>query len=547
MANLSDLQTALVNADKAGDAPAARALAAEIQKMQGAQPPEKMPGDFGGRFKKALGIGKQVLEGSPLGIPSGIGEAVAQGATGSVAGPASGIAGIGSAATGLGDPASVVRGTQEALTYQPKTTVGKAVSDMGNFIPGKIEEAGEAVGNKTAEKTGSPALGAAAKTGAEMLPALLMRGVPKAAGAAAEARTTSLAQEAVANSVRNDSIINARRSGFSIPPSEYGGTIGKTLQSVSGKAKVEREFSHKNVDNATARAKIELDIPDESPLDVRTLEHIRDEAGRAYESLAKTGVMKADDPYINQVINAGKKLNQIAEDFPQAVSPEIDRLKGAYLEPEFTARGAIDATRQLRKDASQNLKNYDPEKNALGLVQREIADALEERMLRHAESIGQADLVQKFVEARRKIAKTYSVEDALNHTTGKISPSRLARQLDAGRPISGELKIIAESAKAFPRVFQDVEKFGKEGPFSPIDYFVGAAGALQNPALAGAVVARPAIRAALGSKPYQKAFAKPKTHEPGLATDIGNIMGQDPSAPSALGVGSAAMQSNQQQ
>jgi len=311
-------------------------------------------------------------------------------------------------------------------------------------------------------------------------------------------------------------VTEAHQVGYTLPPSETGHTLGATLESVAGKAKMEREVSAKNAEVTDRLVKTALGLhPDHPPLSPEVLDAIRTEASKPYDMLANTGEVKADEEFMNDVAGAGADFSKIDRAFPQepGVAPkegsgvdasQIEQLKGKYFQPRFTAQEAIDAMRQLRKDASANLKIYDPNRNALGMVQRQISDAFEARLERQAEALGQKGLVDQLRKARIRIAQTYAVEDAMNKSTGNVSALALGRLFQNGAPLTGELQTIARAALAFPKSMKDVDKLGKEGAFSVLDFLVAAGAYYHNPSLAVAIVARPGIRKALQTKVAQR-------------------------------------------
>lgn len=98
--------------------------------------------------------------------------------SGALATPVAGLAGLGAAAgrgLGLTDAmyGDVIRRVQEAGTYQPRTTAGQVATDIVSYPLQKLAQGANWVGEKVAERSGSPALGAAANTGIQSLPALL--------------------------------------------------------------------------------------------------------------------------------------------------------------------------------------------------------------------------------------------------------------------------------------------------------------------------------------------------------------------------------------
>lgn len=135
--------------------------------------------------------------------PVGNVETAANLATGAIATPIAGLAGLGAAALkelGLSDkePADVVRGVQSALTYEPRTPAGKAETKGVNYPFQKLGEFADWAGSHIATSTGSPAVGALVNTAIQALPAALMRGKGAAAedAAAGETAQTTVTPEA---------------------------------------------------------------------------------------------------------------------------------------------------------------------------------------------------------------------------------------------------------------------------------------------------------------------------------------------------------------
>lgn len=102
-------------------------------------------------------------------VSSAVGETVAQAASGAVAAPVAGVAGIGAGATGAAGltqtpAADVVQNVQSALTYEPKTPGGQALSQFVNTPFTGLAKGADVAGEATSRATGSPALGAAVNT-----------------------------------------------------------------------------------------------------------------------------------------------------------------------------------------------------------------------------------------------------------------------------------------------------------------------------------------------------------------------------------------------
>lgn len=143
--------------------------------------------------------------------------------TGSIAAPVAGLVGLGATATramGLtsAEPGDVTERVASAMTYQPRTIEGKEATGVATYPFRKLGEFGDYAGKGVTDLTGSPALGAAANTAIQFLPALLTRGAgrlgrtteaapriePTIGGAAAEAPEVIRAKDYVARSTSLD-------------------------------------------------------------------------------------------------------------------------------------------------------------------------------------------------------------------------------------------------------------------------------------------------------------------------------------------------------
>lgn len=107
--------------------------------------------------------------------------------TGMLATPVAGLAGIGQGIKNLFSPgmsaADRVNQVQNALTYEPRSAVGRQALKGATYPFAKLAEGADYVGEGVNKATGSPALATAANTGIQLLPSLLLRGRAPAAKA----------------------------------------------------------------------------------------------------------------------------------------------------------------------------------------------------------------------------------------------------------------------------------------------------------------------------------------------------------------------------
>jgi hypothetical protein len=422
--------------------------------------------------------------------------------SGLVASPLSGLAGLGTMAgraMGLtnADPADVVRDTQSALTYQPQTQGGKDLTSAVTYLPGKYAQGADWAGGKVTDLTGSPALGTAANTLIQGAPLLLGAKLP---GASTAARAASVAPE----------VADATAAGFKLTPEQANsGIVGRTVQSLSGSAKLERSLSKQNASVANSLAAQDIGLQNQ-PLTPANITAAKAAPNAVYNAVSKLGTVPTDAQYAADI---GAIANRTGSgSFAFDTSPAVERLQTGYGQIQsFDAADAVAKVRQLRADSSKNLKAPNaPEQNALGYAQRQVAEALENQLDRHVQTLSQTpgsglapNLIGQLRGARVQLAKIHSVEDAMDGAN--ISPKQLAKQQDRGVPLSGNLKTIADAAGNFDRSFQDVSKIRDSGPFGVLDLGYGVAAGLAHPGALAAVFARPLARAALASGPYQRA------------------------------------------
>jgi len=233
-------------------------------------------------------------------------------------------------------------------------------------------------------------------------------------------------------------VTNARESGYTLPPTQAGGGIfTKTLESLAGKEPVAQAASIKNQEITNKLAAKSLGLDKDTPLTPEILSGIRDEAGKAYEAL-KTLPKKAEVIADSSMNRAG-----VAEINPAKM---VEDLKVARREAEgyYNAYG----------------RSAHPEDLAKAKEFKAEATRLENTLESYAKDMGKADLVPALRDARQLIAKTYTVEKAMNQTTGSVDAGKLAARLKQGKPMSDELKEVAQFAQAFPKAVKTPESLG---------------------------------------------------------------------------------------
>ncbi len=308
-----------------------------------------------------------------------------------------------------------------------------------------------------------------------------------------------------------DRLLNtAQKAGYIALPSDVGAGKGpKTLETLSGKFKSEELASSKNQNTSNNFTRQYLGLPESSPLNAETLDSLREIQSPAYEAVKNTGVINLGDknPFANFVGNI------------QSTKGKTSALLGE-VKPNYTisASDAVEQIKQLRSDGNDyyrsgtDIQKPNPKLKKLGQQYINEANKLEGILESHVNKIGKPELVQNFRNARKEIAKTYTVEKALLGEN-LIDYRKIGKMIDKKQPITDELALAGKFAKEFPRVNKPI-------PYEPTaftlpDVFSSVIGAgvdvLTGVPFASALPAvRVGSRYLMESNPFQQRYVKPK-------------------------------------
>jgi ribosomal protein L29 len=294
----------------------------------------------------------------------------------------------------------------------------------------------------------------------------------------------------------------ARQAGYVIPPSQARGSlVNRALEGTAGKASTAQNASAKNQEVTNKLVSKALGLPEEEMLSPEGLGNIRTIAGKAYENIENIGTIKPSKEYTEGLNQIASKPLKAQAGFPNAKPSPIIDLAESLKSDAFDGSAAVAKIIDLR-DAANTA--YGSKQKLLGNANKKAAELLEDEIERHLKTTGQKEMLGEFRNARQLIAKTYTVEKALNPVSGNVDAKALARELKKGKPLTEELRTAAEFATQFPKATQTIESMGSLPQTSPLD--IGAAGvmaSLTNPAALASLGVRPGARAAALSNPVQ--------------------------------------------
>jgi hypothetical protein len=286
----------------------------------------------------------------------------------------------------------------------------------------------------------------------------------------------------------------ARGAGYVIPPSQARPTLmNRTLEGFSGKITTAQNASARNQAVTNRLAAETLGLPGDVPITPDAINAVRRQAGQAYDAVTSAGVITPGPAYERALDRIVAPYRTAAQGFPNAPqSPVIEAIE-SLRSPSFDSSAAVAQLRNVREMADTAFAQGN---RGVGRSLREGAEALESAIESHLGQTGNPQILQQFRDARRLIAQTYSVEKALNPTTGTIDARKLAAQIAKGRPMTGRMREAAEFAARFPKAAQPIEGMGSLPQTSPLDWAVGGglSAATANPLAMASVLARPAAR-----------------------------------------------------
>lgn len=286
----------------------------------------------------------------------------------------------------------------------------------------------------------------------------------------------------------------AAENGLVIPPVDLSpGAVTEAMSGFSGKLKTAQVASARNQPRINDMARRALGLPPEADLSVDALEALRKQAAAAYAPVAAAGTVTPTKAFTDALDEAVKPFTSQARSFPGMRLPAVVDDIAALRSGQFDSGDALNAIRYMREGAD---KAYRAGEAQSGKAYRQAASALENALETHLQGLGQpgADILKGFRDARQQIARTWTIQGALNPASGNINAIKLASDLAKNKPLSGELRTIAEFGQAFPKAAQSL----KEAPnaTSPLDWIPATLTAVStgNPLPMAAVGARPAAR-----------------------------------------------------
>ena len=366
----------------------------------------------------------------------------------------------------------------------PNMTPGQRVLDVGlqaattgfmnpaqtaRNIASNVVKSGVAgsVGQGVTEATGSPELGIAATMA-----------IPGAMEKYSQSKVAALQADKVRNMTRDQTLKAATDEGYVVTPGSVTPSVQNVLgERIAGKQRLQEAASVRNQQVTDRLARRALGVADDVQLTPDEMKKIRAaEFDKGYKPVAQIGAVQTDKTFADALDDVVSKFTGKAKSFPGAAPDEVGNLVKNYKVSGFDSADALDATRTLREQARGNFTKGD---NALGKAQIAISNALEDQIERSLVAMNNpnaAEILKQFRDSRTRMAVSHTIEDALHVGTGGVDARKLARDVQKGKLLTGELEIAAKFANSFKGVNKSPADIGTPGSASMMGR--GASGAV---------------------------------------------------------------------
>lgn len=296
---------------------------------------------------------------------------------------------------------------------------------------GPIEDIKNAMGDTTLDATGSPL----AATGAHMTPDLLLT-ILGAEGASAGAKAIPKALKA--DTPVSPMVENLRAADIRMRPSDVkamhpsADVPGTFRERFADAPELKKDMTLHNQDRFTKMAGEELGVETGvSGLDDAAFTKAREPSGATYDMVED---VLRDRPMAPETIDTFREaLDSIKLELPRGEKLSLTGVLG-----------------KLRKRAAKRIQSDNPEMEAKGFADRNMAEALEDRLESELKSAGEPQLFDEYKAARQNFAKVNDVETATRG--GQVDANILYKLGQKGTKLSGRLKLIADAAEHAPNV-----------------------------------------------------------------------------------------------
>lgn len=326
-----------------------------------------------------------------------------------------------------------------------------------------------------------------------------------------------------------DAAAEAQRLGLALSPEHIQPTAGpKILSSLAGESGINK-IAEANKTSVREIALKDLGLPPETQLNGKAaFNKARSQVAGPYAEIRQLPTMAADE----KILASLKAL--IPDETLIATEQSAKNIKAMVERATNKVAKGVDGNEllrdieQLRKTARRIYANKNADLAALDKADASIgiANTLEGMI---ESNISNPNLLDRFRESRRQMAKIYAYEDATNFNTGIVDATKLSKITAKDNALSGDIKSLGQVAGNFPEAFTasattqfdktlgHIKRSGLAGTLGGLTGYVttggyggaalgsvlGAAGGELSQSLAASKIASPSYQAALRLRDYR--------------------------------------------
>tara|TARA_R110000868_G_scaffold346773_1_gene607921 strand:+ start:1353 stop:3536 length:2184 start_codon:yes stop_codon:yes gene_type:complete len=406
---------------------------------------------------------------------------------------------VGGMATGMLDPTNLV--LPGAIQKSIVSATPTAIAQMAPRTVALAQNIGAGAGTAALSSAAAQQATTGTINPAQVMNEAAVGGILTAPTATVSALTTPRAPVVLD---RKQQIAQAAiAQGATLPPSQVNPSIlNSILEGISGKQTTQQVASIKNQAVVNTQARKVLGLADDVEITPQVLQDYRSVKGQAYDALRANPAYYADKPFLNDI---NTKFAEIQKRGLVKSGDELSLLN-ELKQLRFDGDGLVEKIKVLRSDSDINFRSDKPDQIRLAQVQKFAAKQLEDLAERNLQNFNQPDVMSNFRQARQDIAKSYTIEKALNAATGDVSGAKLGQRAAAGKIVPSELQALADAAATYKQSFQNPAAIGSVPYISPLDLATAAlaSASTANPMVMATALTRPAIRAGITSGMYQR-------------------------------------------
>ena len=346
---------------------------------------------------------------------------------------------------------------------------GEAAQRLMGFIGENFQKGAEWISQQTGVPTGDVenmmgsltlAAPAAAKPVARAVKQVAAPAVEKAIVGAKmpfekqlAARAERMSLEDYARGPQIDAAAEAQRLKIALNPTDIEPGAGPRVRSMVAGARGPEKLAETNKGRVREIVLNELDLPSTTQLNTPdAFQQARSKVAEPYDQVAKLPTMTADDAVRASLDRLRPDESLIGSDkYASAVNSIIDDAM-AKTDAGLTGAQLLDNVKTLRQRARKVYNNKNADLAALDVADTNLAVAnVLESMIES--NVFDPKLLDRFRDARQKMARSYAYEGATDLNTGMVDVKKLARITAKDNTLTGDIASLGQIAGNFPDVF----------------------------------------------------------------------------------------------